>query len=277
MIGSSSGTRLVQWNERDAMLYAIGVGAGLGAPERELGFTTENNGAVPLRALPGFLTILAAGQRPPALQTLDAERFLHGEQSIELLRPLPASGQGYVCSTIESVLDKGAGAIIVIVATLCSDDAARTSIGRSRMSIFVLGAGGFGGPRGTAAIFALPERAPDRRITYHTRPEQALLYRLSGDRHRLHSDPEFAKAHGFNGPILHGLCTYGFACRALIEMACGGDPARLQMMDGRFRTPVYPGDTLTTEIWHEADVVFFQTLDGNGNAAIERGRAKIFG
>jgi acyl dehydratase len=277
MIGSSTGAQLVRWDERDAMLYAIGVGAGVGAPERELGFTTENNGNVPLRALPGFITILAAGQRPPALELLDAGQFLHGEQRIELLHTLPPAGQGYVCSTIDSVLDKGADAIVVIVATLCGEDAARTLIGRSRMSIFVRGAGGFGGPRGTVEGFTLPQRAPDMRITYQTRPEQALLYRLSGDRNRLHSDPEFAKARGFERPILHGLCTYGFACRALIEAACGGDPARLRMMDGRFRTPIYPGDILTTEIWREAGAFLFQTLDGKGNVAIERGRAEVSG
>lgn len=276
MIGSSSGERLIEWDERDAMLYAIGVGAGLGAPARELAFTTENCGGMDLQALPSFLTILAAKYLPPALAMLDAGQFLHGEQSVELVCPLPAAGRGFVCSTIESILDKGAGAIVVILTTLCRDDPARTLIGRSRMSIFVRGAGGFGGQRGTAEPFALPERAPDIRITHQTRPEQALLYRLSGDRNRLHGDPGFAKARGFDGPILHGLCTYGFACRALIEATCAGNAVQLLAMDGRFRTPVYPGDTLTTEIWREASgVVLFQTLDGNGNVAIERGRAAV--
>jgi acyl dehydratase len=276
MVGSSTGAQLVRWDERDVMLYAIGIGAGLAAPARELGFTTENSGGVTLRVIPSFLTILAARQRPPALQMLDAGQFLHGEQSVELSRPLPPSGQGFLCCEIDEVLDKGNGAIVSITATLRDDGAAL--IGRSRMRIFVRGAGGFGGPRGEVEIFQLPGRAEDVRIVQQTRPEQALLYRLSGDRNPLHSDPAFATTRGFEGPILHGLCTYGFACRALIETVCEGDPARLRAMGGRFRTPVYPGDTLTTEIWNEAGgVVLFQTIDGRGNVAIERGRAVIAG
>ncbi len=278
MVGSSSGAQLVRWDERDVMLYAIGIGAGLGAPARVLGFTTENSGGVTLRVISSFLTILAAKQRPPALQMLDEGQFLHGEQSIELSRPLPPSGQGFLRCEIDEVLDKGTGAIVSITATLRDDDAARTLIGRSRMRIFVRGAGGFGGPRGGVEIFQLPGRVSDARIVQQTRPEQALLYRLSGDRNPLHSDPAFATARGFEGPILHGLCTYGFACRALIETVCEGDPARLRAMDGRFRTPVYPGDTLTTEIWNEAGgAVMFQTIDGRGNVAIERGKAVIAG
>lgn len=276
MVGSTSGEQFIRWTERETMLYAVGVGAGLGAPERELDFTTENSGAGALRALPSFLTVLAAGHHPPALDALDAGQFLHGEQSIELIRPLPPAGSGFVCSTVESVLDKGSGAIVTILATLSGDDTNRPVIGHSRMSIFVRGAGGFGGPRGTAAPFAEPGRAPDARIAHQTRPEQALVYRLSGDRNPLHSDPSFARERGFERPILHGLCTYGFACRALIETICAGEPSRLLSMGGRFRNPVYPGDMLTTEIWVEAGGdVLFQTLDGSGEAAIERGRARL--
>lgn len=274
MVGSSSGAKLVTWDERDAMLYALGVGAGLGAPASELEFTTENSGGIALQAIPSFLTILAAAHKPPALQRLDAGQFLHGEQFIELLLPLPPAGRGFVCSTVESVLDKGDGAILVIASTLYGDDEQRHIIGRGRMSIFVRGAGGFGGPRGTAAAFELPVRGPDVRIRHQIRPEQALLYRLSGDRHRLHSDPRFARDRGFDRPILHGLCTYGFACRALIEAVAVGHPNRLRAMDGRFRKPVYPGDTVTTEIWcGVGGQILFQTLDGNGEAAIERGTA----
>jgi acyl dehydratase len=275
MVGSSSGDCPVTWSERETMLYALGVGAGLGDPSRELGFTTENSGGVTLQAVPSFLTILTVGQKkPPAMAGLDVGRFLHAEQRIELLHPLPASGRGIVETRIESVLDKGSGAIVTNVATLRGEKNG-IPIGRSRSSIFVRGAGGFGGPRGTAAPYALPDRAPDVRISYETRPEQALLYRLSGDRHRLHSDPPFAQERGFARPIMHGLCTYGFTCRALIEGAAGRDPLRLRTMEGRFSQPAYPGDTLTVEMWIEDKTVLFRTIDGNGGTIFDRGTATL--
>jgi acyl dehydratase len=277
MVGSTSGALPVAWGERETMLYALGVGAGLGDPSRDLDLTTENSGGVTLRAVPSFLTILTVGQkRPPAMDGLDVGRFLHAEQRIELFRPLPPAGNGLVETVIESVVDKGAGsgAIITNVATLrLEDDPA--PIGQSRSSIFVRGAGGFEGPRGTASGFAFPDRAPDVRIVHQTRPEQALLYRLSGDRHRLHSDPPFAQDRGFERPIMHGLCTYGFACRALIEGAAGGDPLRLAAMEGRFSRPAYPGDTLTTEIWLDGAAATFRALDGAGRTVLDRGLATI--
>jgi acyl dehydratase len=259
------------------MLYAIGVGAGLGEPGQELDLTTENSGGLTLKTLPSFLTILTTGAMPPALHTLDTGRFLHAEQRIEIVRPLPAAGGALLSSTIAAVFDKGSGAIVSNVSTLRSAEDG-VVIGRGYMNIFVRGAGGFDAPHGTAPAQPLPDRTPDARIVHHTRVEQALLYRLSGDRHRLHSDPEFARERGFAGPIMHGLCTYGFACRALVAGIAGGDPTRLRMMDGRFRKPVYPGDTLTTEMWRMDDGnVHFRTLDSAGDAVIERGQAAIAG
>ena len=276
MIGSSTGDRPVAWTERETMLYAVGVGAGLGDPAQELGFTTENSGGIALQAVPSFLTILTVGQRPPAMEGLDIGRFLHAEQRIELLRPLPPAGTGFVETRIESLLDKGAGAILTNVATLRGGDEDPAPIGRVRSSIFIRGAGGFGGPRGTAGAQDVPDRPADARITHQTRPEQPLLYRLSGDRHRLHSDPPFAQERGFTGPIMHGLCTYGFACRALVAAAAGGDPLRLRAMEGRFSRPAYPGDTLTTEIWFGADGhLAFRTLDGSGQPVLDRGTAIV--
>lgn len=275
MVGSSSGACPVSWGERETMLYALGIGVGLGDPLRDLQFTTENSGGIALQAMPSFLTILTVGQkRPPALAELDIGRFLHAEQRIELLGPLPASGKGYVETEIEAVLDKGAGAIVTNVATLRLESDP-TPIGRSRSSIFVRGAGGFGGPRGAPNRFTYPGRAPDMRIVHETRPEQALLYRLSGDRHRLHSDPVFAQERGFGRPIMHGLCTYGFACRALIEGAARGDPTRLSTMEGRFSKPVFPGDTLTTELWIDGEAVRFRTIDDVGEIVLDRGCATV--
>jgi len=275
IVGSSTGPQPVAWGERDVMLYAIGVGAGLGDPARELMFTTENSSGLALNALPSFLTVLAAGL-PPAMATLDIGRFLHIGQSIELTRPIPASGHGSMESKVVEVLDKGSGAIVSYEGILHADDGGAEPIGRIRSSIFVRGGGGFGGPRGSSTAATVPSRPPDQRVEYASRPEQALIYRLSGDRHRLHSDPRFAHECGFERPILHGLCTYGYACRALIEGAAAGNPTHLHAMDARFAKPVYPGQTLTTEIWVGAnDKCFFRTLNETGEAVLDGGTARI--
>jgi acyl dehydratase len=273
MIGSTTGDYPIAWTEHETLLYALGVGAGLGDAESELNFTTENSCGISLEALPSYLSVLAQAAKAPALRMLDSGRFLHAEQRIEVVRPLPPAGSAILRSTISSVLDKGTDAIMTQVSSL-RDAESNTVIGGSVMRIFVKGAGGFGGPRGRPQPFAYPDRAPDLCIRQETRPEQALLYRLSGDRNPLHSDPAFARERGFEKPILHGLCTYGFACRALVAGAAEGDATRLRMIDGRFRRPVYPGDMLSTEMWFAgAGEVFFRTLDGSGEAVIERGRA----
>ncbi len=275
MVGSTTGDYPVAWTEHETLLYALGVGAGLGDAESELNFTTENSCGISLETLPSYLSVLAQAAKAPALLMLDSGRFLHAEQRIEVVRSLPPAGNAILRSTIDSVLDKGTDAIMTQVSSL-RDAESNAEIGRSVMRIFVKGAGGFGGPRRPAQPFEYPDRAPDLCIRHETRPEQALLYRLSGDRNRLHSDPPFARERGFEKPILHGLCTYGFACRALVAGAAEGDAARLRMIDGRFRKPVYPGDTLSTEIWLDlAGAVFFRTLNCAGEAVIERGRAVI--
>lgn len=276
MIGSACEALPVTWDERDTMLYALGVGAGLGDPQRDLAFTTENSGGVTLQAVPSMVCVLTSRARPPALTLLDSGRFLHAEQRIDLHRPLPPNGQGVVRNEVEQVLDKGAGSGAILVNRATLHDKAGELLAEVRSSIFVRGAGGFDGQRGEQAQWTLPPGAPDARIVHHTREEQALLYRLSGDRHRLHSDPDFASHWGFDRPILHGLATYGFACRALVEGFADGNPTRLTGIDGRFRKPVYPGDTLTTEIWRRGDgAAVFHTLDGAGDPVLERGRATL--
>lgn len=276
MVGSATPLRALHWDERDVILYALGVGAGLADPARELHFTTENTGGVKLETLPSFLTIFAVGNRPPALQALDMGRFLHAEQGIEILQPLAANGQAFIRSHVESVEDKGSGAIVTHIATFFADDAATTVLARSRSSIFVRGGGGFGLPRSKSASYALPEREPDARLVHNTRPEQALLYRLSGDRNRLHSDPEFARERGFERPILHGLSTFGFACRALVEVLGGGAPAHLATMRARFSKAVLPGEILTTEIWREAEGrAEFRVIDSAGETVLDRGAAHL--
>ena len=143
--------------------------------------------------------------------------------------------------------------------------------------MFIRGEGGFGGERGPREDWAPPSQPPAHRITYATRPEQALLYRLSGDRNPLHSDPRFAARAGFPRPILHGLCTYGVTGRALLHTLAKSDPARFRSMSGRFTAPVYPGESLTILIWpgHDGDTALFQTVKDDGTIAIDRGRARL--
>lgn len=279
MVGSAIEHYRVAWTEKDTMLYALGVGAALGDPARDLGLVTENSEGVALKALPSFLSAMGLGQYPPGMAGLETQYFLHAEQGIELVRPLPPSGQGFLSIRIEEVLDKGSGAYLTTVTTLHADknDAGNElgPIGHARSTIYVRGGGGFGGPRGSAPPSPFPDHEPDARIIHETRPEQALVYRLNGDRNPLHSDPTFARARGFERPILHGLCTYGFACRALVG-AAGGDPDLLLAMNARFSKPVYPGGTLTTEIWFgEAGLLQFRVLDHLGDAVLDRGTARI--
>jgi acyl dehydratase len=177
-------------------------------------------------------------------------------------------------SRIPGIYDKGKGGVIATEST--SVDAV-TGEPRftTRSSVYIRGAGNFGGERGPSGPRNVPpDRAPDLEISYRTSPDQALVYRLSGDRNPLHSDPEFAKLAGFDRCILHGLCTYGFTGRALLHGLCDGDPARFRSMEARFSSPVFPGDELTVSMWHTADgEALFTTRTQNGQTVITEGRA----
>jgi acyl dehydratase len=142
----------------------------------------------------------------------------------------------------------------------------------TRASTFIRGEGGFGGERGPSDPWERPSRQPDEQVVYETRPEQALIYRLSGDRNPLHADPTFAARGGFSRPILHGLCTYGFTGRALLHALCGSDPARFGSMHGRFSRPVLPGDTLTVSMWVDGGEALFQTTTSDGTVVLDHGR-----
>jgi acyl dehydratase len=276
MVGDASPLQRSDWTEKDVILFALGVGASLGDPLRDLQYTTENSEGVALKAVPGYLSLLAARQLPPRIMRMDRTPFLHGEQALILHRPIPVNGPGWQRTTVEAVLDKGRDGLLMLSSVLFADPDGRERIGEARWSIFIRGGGGFGGPRGEAGVWSAPPRPADRSLTYHTRPEQALVYRLSGDRHRLHSDPAFARSVGFDRPILHGLCTFGIASRALVEAACGGEPERLAAISGRFARPVYPGDDLTTELWFlSPEKVRFRMLRPDGEVAIDRGEASV--
>jgi acyl dehydratase len=263
------------WTSTDALLYAIGVGAGLGDPLQDLQFTTENTAGVQQQVLPTFGVLLAQARTSGSLGDFDRAMLVHAEQSIELHKPLPVEGTLRTTAMVTGIFDKGSGALVE-TENHAVDAATGEPMVTTRGSTFIRGEGGFGGDRGTAEPWALPDRAPDHKVTQETRPEQALLYRLSGDRNPLHADPAFAARGGFSRPILHGLCTYGFTGRALLHELCGSDPARFRSMSGRFSRPVLPGETLVVSIWVSEDgAAQFQTAKEDGTVVIDRGVVKF--
>ncbi len=178
---------------------------------------------------------------------------------------------------ITAIYDKGKGAVIEVTSESVLE-ASGDPLFRNRIQVYIRGEGGFGGERGpSGAKNPAPEREPDHVVTYQTGPDQALLYRLSGDRNPLHSDPAFAQMAGFDAPILHGLCTYGFTGRALLHTLCDGDPGRFTSMDGRFSSPVWPGEALTVRMWVDGGECLFQTTASgkgeDGRVVLEGGRA----
>ena len=265
-VGATGGPAERSWTSKDGLLYALGVGAGID----ELQFTTEKKQQVlPTMAVvlgaPGAVPMSRIGKFNPAM-------LVHGEQAIELARPIPVEGTLKATGKIAAIYDKGKGAVVV-VETESVDARSGELLFRTRSAVFIRGAGGFGGDRGPSGpVNEPPARKPDHEVTYKTSPEQALLYRLSGDRNPLHSDPEFAKLAGFQRPILHGLCTYGFTGRALLHTLCGSDPARFKSMEGRFSKPVFPGEALTIAMWVDATTCIFQTRNERGEVVLDQGK-----
>ncbi|RNL86609.1 MaoC family dehydratase [Halostreptopolyspora alba] len=260
------------WTSRDTLLYALGVGAGLDDPLTELPFTTENSTGVPQRVLPTFAVLAAQAPTGRRLGDFDPARLVHAEQGFELHRELPPAGELRTTSRITGIHDKRSGALVSTEARAV-DPASGKLVVRSWSGVFIRGEGGFGGDPGSRDNWSEPLRPPDSTVTYATRPEQALLYRLSGDRNPLHSDPAFAARAGFDRPILHGLCTYGVTGRALLHTLADSDPARFASMSGRFTSPVYPGEDLTVSIWREGNTALFRTARDDGTVVIDRGRA----
>lgn len=235
------------YRNRDVILYALGVGAG--AEEEELKFVYESE----LQVLPTF------GVIPPfpaltgiiGLEGVDINlaMLLHGEQYLELYRPIPVDGKLTSHPRVAALFDKGKGALIEI--EVITRDEKGEPLFLNRFGVFIRGEGGFGGDKGPEPGFIPPEREPDRVLSLPTLPQQAMLYRLSGDFNPLHVDPAFAAMGGFPRPILHGLCTMGFACRAVLREYCDNDPARFKAMKVRFSRHVFPGESIVTEMWQE--------------------------
>jgi acyl dehydratase len=263
------------WDSKDAILYALGVGAGAVDPLEELAFTTENTQNVDQQVLPTMAVVLAVGGASAfgSIGSFNPAMLVHGEQAITLHGPIPVKGEVETVGEITGIYDKGKGAVVEITST-STDTTSGQPLFSSVMSAFIRGEGGFGGDRGPSGPKNVaPDRAPDHQVTYQTRSDQALLYRLSGDRNPLHSDPAFAAFGGFDRPILHGLCSYGFTGRALLHTLCGSDPARFTGMEARFSSPVLPGEALTVKMWVDGDgAAIFQTAGDDGRTVIDAGK-----
>jgi len=265
------------YTARDTMLYALGVGAGSDPlDEDDLKFVYEDG----LKTLPSMAVVLGypGFWLKDAGTGVDWTRLLHGEQGLVLHRPIPPAGTVIGRTRITGLVDKGAdkGALLFSERDVV-EQATGDLIATLSSTTFLRGDGGFGGPAGPVpAPHKLPDRAPDASLDLPTIPQAALIYRLSGDYNPLHADPRVAKAAGFPKPILHGLCTYALACRAILRLACGNDPARLKSLKVRFSAPVFPGETIRTEIWREGDVVSFRSgVVERGMKVLDNGRAEI--
>ncbi|MCV7045096.1 MaoC family dehydratase N-terminal domain-containing protein [Mycobacterium frederiksbergense] len=259
-VGAKTESQTFSWTDRETLLYALGVGAGTD----DLAFTTENSHDIEQQVLPTF-AVIACSPFAAALQigSFNFSLLLHGSQAIRLFKPLPPAGALTVHSEVADIQDKGAGknAVVMLKGVGADPDSGEVLV-ETLTTVVIRGEGGFGGQPGQRpAAPEFPDRAPDAQVALPTRTDQALLYRLSGDRNPLHSDPWFAQTlAGFPRPILHGLCTYGVAGRALVAELGGGDATKVTAVASRFSSPVFPGETLTTSIWRtESGRAVFRT------------------
>jgi acyl dehydratase len=268
-VGATSEPVEVSWTSKDALLYAVGIGAGTD----ELAFTTENTQNTPQRVFPTFPVVIGFGRGAGAMGkigTFNPAMLVHGQQAVTLHREIPVEGTVTITSRITGIYDKGKAAVVVTAADAVLPDG--SPLYTTTMSAFIRGEGGWGGDRGPSGPQNVPpDRSPDHQVTYQTSPDQALIYRLSGDRNPLHSDPAFAKLGGFDRPILHGLCTYGFTGRALLHTLCGSDPARFHHIEGRFSSPVLPGEALTINMWEIAPGEAVFTTSVGDRTVIDQG------
>jgi acyl dehydratase len=260
--------RTFSYGDKDVMLYALGIGLGADPmDEKELAFVYERD----LKVVPTAATVLAAGGRPtpgrPEPQMPAGHRpsqmnflmMLHGEQKVTLHRPLPASGTFTAEGRTVGAWDKGKDKGAVVVNEVDWTDEKGEKVATLTMSMFYRGDGGFGGPsEGQPAPHVVPTRSPDLSVEIATRPDQALIYRLNGDRNPLHSDPESARRSGFPKPILHGLCTYGITCRAILASVLDYDAEAILSHQVRFTSPTFPGETITVDIWKDSKDISFE-------------------
>ena len=257
VVGIKNEERTFKYTWRDAVLYAVGVGA----QADELPFVYENTPGG-IKVLPSFATI-ARGIAFPRLGNVFFPRFIHGEELIHLHKPFPSNGEVICFSEVTDIFDKGKAAVVHVKFTALTKD--RDPLFDVKSAFFYLGGGGYGGERGPKTETLVPPEGvePDFSISYKTTENQAIIYRLSGDLNPLHIDPELAQKGGQKAPILHGLCTYGHATRAILYGLCDGDVTRFKEFKARFTNVVYPGETLTTEGWKDNGLYIIQVRKGD--------------
>jgi len=244
------------WNSKDTLIYALGVGMGADPMNLdELPFVYEKD----LKAVPTQAGVVAWGANagPMGINFL---MVVDGERKIEFHKPMAVQGDVVASSRVIGAWDKGPGkGAVISTETQLKDAASGDLLLTITGSTFARGDGGFGGPSdGQPEAHVVPTRAPDMSVDIPTSPDQALIYRLSGDRNPLHCDPDVAKMAGFPRPILHGMCTYGLTCRAVLQTYAGYDAAKFKSHQARFSSPVFPGETITVDLWRDGDVVSFE-------------------
>jgi acyl dehydratase len=263
------------WTEKETMLYALGIGLG-GDPMNtdELPFVYESG----LKAVPTMATTVAWGAGPsPDRMGINYLLVVHGEQKVEFHRPFPTEASITAEGRVIGAYDKGPKGAVIYNETVLTDSKTGEKIATLTGSTFARGDGGFGGPsEGAPEAHEVPTRSPDKTVEITTRPDQALIYRLSGDRNPLHSDPVIAKMAGFPRPILHGLCTYGVTCRAVLQEYAGYDPARIKSHQVRFSSPVFPGETIVVDLWRDGEVISFEArVKERGVTVVKNGKAVL--
>lgn len=258
------------WTSSDVQLYQLALGAGRDPMDaHELRYLTDGTPQV----LPTFSSVAASFHmtEPPKVSfpgiEIELSRVLHASEAVSVPAPLPPSGSARATTRITEIWDKGKAAVIWNETTVT--DTAGAVLWRTKRSIFARGEGGFGGDRGPSSSAEAPDRAPDFEIDIPVLPQQALLYRLCGDRNPLHSDPGFAAAAGFPRPILHGLCTYGMTCKALVDTVLDADTTRVASYGARFAGVVFPGETLRASVWKDGErFIGAVTVPARDNAAV---------
>ncbi|HEY1415453.1 MAG TPA: MaoC/PaaZ C-terminal domain-containing protein [Caulobacteraceae bacterium] len=284
ILEQKSAPRTFSYSDKDVMLYALGIGLSADPLDtRELAFTYERG----LKVVPTAATVLAASGRasraepslPDGIRRSEINYLMvvHGEQKVELKKPLPTSGTFTAGSRTIGAFDKGKDKGAVIVNETTWTDETGEAVAVLTGSTFARGDGGFGGPaEGAPEPHPVPGRSADLSLDFQTRPDQALLYRLNGDRNPLHSDPEVAKRAGFERPILHGLCTYGITCRAILAGLTDYDADVIASHQARFSAPVFPGDLITVDLWRDDKVISFEArVKARGATVIKNGKTVL--
>lgn len=276
-VGAVGDVRTISWSSKDALLYAVGIGAG----QDDLAFTTENTKDTAQVVYPTFAVVAGAGTASPGkssmsqIGTFNPALLVHGSQAITFHRPIPVEATATTQDKVVAMYDKGKAAVVFTEAEVKLESG--EPLWTTRSSAFIRGEGGWGGERGPSGPQNEPpaDTAPDHEITLQTSIDQAFVYRLSGDRNPLHTDPSFAAMGGFDRPILHGLCTYGFTGRALLDALVDGDVTKFHHIEGRFSSPVMPGDALTIRAWRTGDGEAVFTTSVGDRVVIDQGLVRF--